>query len=91
MAKWKAKIQLGDLFKRYQQNKLTVQEVAHHFAKRLRALPYYSLQKDFRRLVDEINDLSTSKDDISENDFDEILNLLYDWGDLDQRLWISTL
>jgi hypothetical protein len=46
--------------------------------------------EDLENLLLDIEDLLRAQEDASADEFNEILSHVYDWGDLDYRLWIDT-
>ena len=97
MGKWQNKLELKDLWKAREEKKISVSELAREIAKRIRTLPCYD---DYDL---ELEDISTEFETIDNNvdDFDNVLERLYDWadtplptprGEWQRRLcWVSTV
>lgn len=97
MANWKYKLELKDLIEKYQDDKLSVQELGRKVAERIREQTYY-----FKRKGD-LEPIACAFENLEEDveDFDFILNDLYDWGDSitapsdsiiqNKMCWVNTL
>jgi len=77
MANWIYRLDLKDLWDKHSQGNLTVEQVAKETAKRIRALSCY---KKYEEELEEIAiDFEYCDNDTDE--FDGILERLYDWAD----------
>lgn len=81
MAEWKHVIDISDSFYKYSTGKVTVREAADDLIEKLRRSPYV------HDLVGMIWNL-TDCDDAEE--FDELLEELFDFGDDNHKLFIQT-
>ncbi len=90
MSQWQHKVELKDLHDNYQQGLLTIQEVASGVACRLEILKTQIQKKNNKFEVEYLPQLEEiilefqefAKDEVSDvNDYDSILNELYDFGD----------
>lgn len=80
MANWKTRLDLKDLWSAYDENRLTVQEVAEAVAERL--------VEQFSDIdVEELADQFATCEDVEE--FDGVMHDLYDWAD-EVRCWVAT-
>lgn len=77
MSNWVNRLDLKDLWKAKDENKLTIQELAKEVAKRIKNKYFYDRYKD--ELEDIVINFETCSDDVEE--FDSILSDLYDWAD----------
>ena len=84
MANWKETVVIGDLHVGYQCGKYTVEEVGNQLADRLEQTRY----KEDWELGDIIFDLRCVGD---EDEYDQVLQRLYDFGDEDHRIWLDPL
>jgi hypothetical protein len=76
MANWRYQINLSDLREQYEEKKMTIDEFGKKIAERFRA------QSWFEKVQDDIDDILGSLECIeSEEDFNNIIEELYDWGD----------
>jgi hypothetical protein len=82
---WDEKIDISDLIDNYNDDKINVIAVAKGLADRLAACKWS--KKDF--IVDCIARLRDAVED--EDEFDELLEELYDWGDTNKRLWVQAM
>lgn len=86
MANWKKKLDLKDLAEKFDNEEMTATEVGQEVSKRLAEL-YPEGQRDL-----EIEDFIARFNEIEDEDeFDSLIDELYDWGDADHRLWIAML
>ena len=80
MPQWKHTIRVGDLHAAFRGGKITISKVARLLAERLSRYP------DAADIVDIIGDLENVK---TTPEYDRALADLYDYGDIDHRLWID--
>jgi len=81
--RWQNRLDLIDLWKAQKEEKLTVPELAKAIAKRIRELRCY--EKEIFTLEEIADRFEYCEDDVEE--FDDILNDLYDWGDISIERW----
>lgn len=81
MSNWKYKLLLSDLRIKYEKDEITIVELAIRIAERLRILEIEQEDNEYENdLENIITEFETSCNDVE--DFDCILNRLYDWGDI---------
>lgn len=80
MANWKTTVEIGDLHNAHQSGKLTIAEVANTLADRLAKNAYG------KALAPVIKRLKKAKDTRA---YDACLKAVYDFGDLDHRVWLN--
>lgn len=83
MPQWKRVLKLGDLHEKYKRKAITVQELANGFADRLELLPY---KED--PIIEMAVSLLREVEDIEQ--YDEVLSIVYEFGDINHRLWVDT-
>lgn len=76
MANWRYKINLTDLREDYENKKITVEDFGKKISKRFHQQPWF---KDVEEDIGDIIDSFECVD--NEDDFNNILEELYDWGD----------
>ena len=94
MSNWINRLELGDLWKARDEEKLTIQELGKKVAERIRKLRCYKKEEDT------LEEIAEQFDYVSEEveEFDYILEELYDWGDISldgkfggkKMCWINT-
>jgi len=89
MAHWRNKIDISEEYKLYRDNKATTQEVGQMVAEKLLKLRKAKLgligDEDLEDII-----LRFQYECESIEDFDDVLEALYDWGDYDHTCWITT-
>jgi phosphodiesterase/alkaline phosphatase D-like protein len=78
VSKWTNKLDLKDLWKQREEEKIDIETLGKEVAKRIRLLPCYEKE------IDTLEEIVERFESISDNDveeFDSILADLYDWGD----------
>lgn len=90
MADWKQRVDISDLHLDFEEGRREIVGVAWQVATRLMTLSYYKTDPTFHELVDEMSGAGTHSS-MDEEDYDSLLSDLYDWGDVDHRLWINTI
>jgi oligoendopeptidase F len=94
MSQWQSRLDLKDLWKKRDEGSISIKELAQEVAKRIRKNKFY---KKYEEVLEEIAiAFEDCEEDVEE--FDNILNDLYDWADipLDNNFggkkicWIST-
>lgn len=101
MANWERKLDLRDVWRLALDNKITMCELAKIVADKLiklRNFKFVSINDEKNDLTEKFQDLAAN-DETTKDDFDEVLEELYNWGDI--RLnnewpprkvcWIATL
>jgi hypothetical protein len=76
MSNWKYKLDLQDLIKDYEADKLTVEELGQKIAERIREQPFFA-EEDLESIANNFEECCNTVDD-----FDYCMNELYDWGDI---------
>jgi hypothetical protein len=102
MAGWQRKLDLRDVWNKVDTEELTVQELSTIVADRLEKLKAFdnedNLNYEKSEFIDEFRDLAKDSN-LNIDDFDCVLDRLYDWGDtqLDNKTltgkkvcWIAT-
>ena len=92
MAQWQTKLEMRDIRGAHTAGTMTVPQMAGEVARRLREKSLRWLA-DFH-VSDELEDVIANFEDIAEHggdvdDFDGVLESLYDWADDDNRMWIE--
>jgi len=80
---WGANVDISDAFKETQDGNKTVEELAKLLVTKLREIKKYEDDMDFQSMIDDMEMVD------DEEGFDYTLNDLYDWGDIDKRLFIK--
>lgn len=86
MANWQRNLRLWPEWDQASEGEITVHELATVIAERLRGLKdfggiHQSIDEDRIYLAEEFEDLSNDKD-ADTSDFDELMERLYDWADI---------
>jgi len=79
MPKWVNKLDLKDLWKQRDEGKITISELGKAVADRIKKSKFYKLKTHEQSLREIVLDFEDCIDDVEE--FDEILERLYDWAD----------
>ncbi len=88
MANWKTTLDISDLWSKFDDGDLSVQELASKIAQRLESNEFYG-DDDLVEIV--YNFVSLAEDSNAEDDdFDYIMQDLYDYADVEHRIWIKT-
>lgn len=87
MINWKTTLKVRDLHKGLREGTLTAQEVAGKVAKLLTRNPY-AADPELAVLIDEFECLAEKKD-ATADEYDEVLDALYNYGDDDHRIWVD--
>ena len=88
MTRWRYRLELKDSWTLYKNGKSSVQDVAGDVVKALQEIHLHNdpnlnnLREQFSTLADD--------PDVTESEFDDLLDDLYDWADLDHTCWIAT-
>lgn len=89
---WKNELDLIDLWKKYEEDEITVSQLAGEVGNRLESI-FDNFPDDERMNLGEIAYMLfelAEEGDAEEGDFDRVLEYLYDFGDRGKRLWIKT-
>lgn len=71
---------------------MTVGQVAQAFAERLEKIVDEDLQADLAMPIEDLKGINEDEDDASaQEDYNYILQEIYDIGDAGKRLWINSL
>ena len=84
MANWKNKLEIGDLHRAYQSQELSITELAIKLADRLVKAPFYLRHKNILQSI--ILDLADVE---SVDNYDNCLEALYDWADVNHNCWLN--
>ena len=82
MTKWQRKIDISNEWNKRQNNEITLEQLSKTIANKLKKLkPFNDGDIDFQKdeLVDYFNDF---KDHEGVEEFDNLMSMLYDWGDI---------
>lgn len=101
MANWQSELDLSDLWKSFNEGEIVVNMLSHKVSNRLKDLKVVE-DKDIIMERDDIADefeMLGMEDNPSIDDFDNVLERLYDWGDISldgkcggkKVCWIKTL
>ena len=86
MANWKHEIKIGPLMEALKSGDKAVHEGAREIAELVRAaVP----QRD-QRLEEILADFDSLDEDSGDEDFNYVIDDLYDWGDEGHRLWVDS-
>lgn len=86
---WKYTVDIKDLHDGFNENKLSIVEVAHGVAAKLKELKNKS-SLNFEPISDAIYALEVFDETLTANDYDDILSDVYDWAD-NNKVWINHL
>jgi hypothetical protein len=100
MSQWQRHLDIKYIWKLAEDEEITPQELAKQVAERLEKLPVFNIvdvDEELEEIILELKDFSDC-DDVTFDDFDDIMSRLYDWGDisLDDKFggkkvcWIGT-
>lgn len=89
MANWKSKLDLSDIWEQYDNDELSIQNVSKMVAERLRACRYKN-DKDVVDIIERFESLADESSADNIDDFDDVLADLYEFGNIDHRLWVQT-
>ena len=101
MSRWQRTLNLNDIWDKAKKREITPQALALEISMRLKNIrPFkeYYIEDEKLEIIEELDDFSL-QEDVTFNDFDYIMNRLYDWGDtpLDNKFggnkvcWIKTI
>ena len=89
MANWRSKIDVKTEWAAFENDDLTVQQVARLMVEKLNKIPHFLKDDDLGLIVEQFESIAEEKH-VEEGDFDSVLRELYDWADDGHRLWIAT-
>lgn len=84
MVNWLAKLKVGDLYKAYSRDEISIEDIANGFAERLKEIPAGLIDGELMDIIAQFEDVHTIEG------FDNTLDNLYDWADDGHRLWVNT-
>ena len=84
MANWKETLDVSDLIEAFENGKKTIEQIAEAGFERCKKLSCYS-DPEFKAII---SDLSNIDD---EDDYDDIMDAIYDYGDVGNRLWVKII
>lgn len=99
-SEWQFKVDVADIF---QNEEMPFSQKRDEIVARLKALPFYNDEPDegtpeyeFLEIIEEMGDVGKygdagKADEVLEDYFNAVWHALYDWADIDKRLWINTL
>jgi hypothetical protein len=87
MVNWKYTVNLSDF---YHNDSFTIKQKAKLVAKRLMLVYQKTASIHLEDIISNFNDFATCSDDLNVNDFDELMEELYDYADRDHMIWIKT-
>lgn len=96
MANWQSKIDLKDLWEKYDNDKIDLASVVKETLERCKQNQFYPLFKHnvvaMQETLDWFNNLGELEHGIDylEYKFDEFMENMYDFGDRQHRIWIKT-
>ncbi|KPK66694.1 MAG: hypothetical protein AMS21_00640 [Gemmatimonas sp. SG8_38_2] len=101
MASWQLRLELGDLWDRWDKGELTTEQVAMETAKRIRALPCFDPKHPLNPYSFDFSNIADDFESVTETgEYNSIMSDLYDLGDLPLDIhrqwsgrklcWIST-
>ena len=90
MSNWKNKVDLHDLHKNFDEEKMDAEQVAQETAKRLEAIKPLKLatacqQEQFEEIIEHFQNCDTTEE------YDYALDRLYDFGDAHNLLWVNVM
>lgn len=88
MAQWFSRLEFKTLWKSYDDGGISIQNVANQVSAALEAHVNYSNDPELQGIAEEFKEFS-SDTSADADDFDDILDRLYDWAD-GARCWIAT-
>ena len=87
---WQSKIDIREDWKLADERQVTPEQLGQRIAEKLRHLPLEVRCQDHDDLEWIIDDLEGIAPDATFDDFDIVLETLYDWADVEKRCWITT-
>ena len=93
MRRWRYKVRLIDIWNCAKKGELTAAQVGLAVARRIKStLPALEYRHDVRggELAHILNNLESLHSQATLDEFDDILDDLYDWANWEQKCWIQT-
>jgi len=87
MVDWKNKVDLRKEWRRARDGKLMPFQLGRLVAVKLGRFSQWDEDLDFVEIRERFNGLDVTADF---DDFDNVITDLYDWADVDHRLWVAT-
>jgi hypothetical protein len=88
MANWKAVLHVKDVMKRAQTGSIPTDAVSKVFADELGKLPPDLVDMELTDIIYDFKQMSEHSE-TTDDEFNDVLESLYDWADRDHRLWIE--
>lgn len=89
---WDHHVELDDLHEAKDKGEMTIGQVAQAFAKRLEKIADEDLQADLAIPIENLKCINEDEDDGSAmEEYNDLLQEIYDIGDAGKRLWINSL
>ena len=89
MATWQDSINITDVHRLYEDDRISLEGVGKIVAFRLKRTVH--AQSNNTDILNIINQLETLNESNCIDDYDAVLDMLYDFGNSDHKLWIETL
>ena len=89
MVDWKNKVDLSQEWRRARNGELTAQQLSRVIAIKLSRFIQWASDQELVTIRADFNALALNAA-ASFDDFDVILEALYNWADVDHRLWVAT-
>lgn len=89
MANWKHVLDIGEIYNNLHKNNIHLTEGARQIFIKLKALENVITEFEFLDIVNDWEDFSISND-VTVDDFDSLMERLYNFGDRDHILWVNT-
>ena len=92
MAEWKYRLELKDLWEKYDNDEMEIVHIAKEVANRIRDLNISGEEQNIdyiARCFDEIHDCYGDNNEEDEQIFNYEMTGLYDWAD-ENRVWVNT-
>lgn len=88
MANWKTRLEFKELWKEHKDGSKSIQDVAKSVAEALKVHPEYEADAELQDVTNQFEEFA-SDTSATADDFDGILEDLYDWADA-ARCWVAT-
>jgi hypothetical protein len=92
MAQWRKVLHIASEWKQAKEHEITIQQLAKSIADKLKEFDPDSMDDDIQYFIESFNSISnSSNNDGSEIEtFDEVMESLYNWADMNS-CWIETI
>ena len=81
MSQWIRTLHIKEEWKQAKEGKITIQKLAEVIYKRLSLFKHMEEDYEFQNILEQFDDLSKQKECNADDDFDPIMEELYDWAD----------